>query len=91
MSYGYTLLAESFQVARKRHRCIWCGESILPGETYRRERSVYDGEMQNFAWHPECSEAACAEWMEGADAEFCPHENERPALAAAQSNKGEAS
>lgn len=86
---SYTLLSESFPVARKQHRCIWCGEAILPGEKYRSERSVFEGDMQNHKWHLECDEAATAEWSEGADAEFSPHDNERPAKAQGQA-QGEA-
>lgn len=82
MSYGYTLLADSWPIARKPHRCIWCGQQIEAGEKYRRERSVYNGEMQNHAWHPECDEAAAEEFSHG-EQEFIPHQNERPEKKAA--------
>lgn len=75
----YALLAESFPTARKRHRCIWCGQHIAPGEKYRREKSVYDGEMQDFKWHPECAEAQQEEGRETGEWEFSSYENERPA------------
>lgn len=78
---SYTLLSESWPVARKQHRCIWCGQRIEPGEKYRRERSVYDGAMQDHKWHPECDEQfgiECA--AEGGNLEFSPHDNERPAF-----------
>lgn len=80
MSYGYTLLGETFPVARKRHRCIWCGESILPGEKYRRERSVYDGSMQDHKWHVECDAAFVEDLNDGGDQEFIPYSAERPVV-----------
>lgn len=79
---SYTLLSESFPTARKRHRCIWCGQYIEPGDKYRRERSVSDGDMQDHKWHPECDEQfgiECA--AEGGTMEFSPHDNERPVAA----------
>jgi hypothetical protein len=76
---SYTLLAERFPVARKAHRCIWCGESILVGEKYRNERSVFEGEMQHHHWHMECSEACAQENRdEGCSYEFSRWDNERP-------------
>lgn len=80
MSYGYTLLRESFPVARARHRCIWCGEPIEPGMKYRHERSVYDGDMQDHKWHPECDAAFKADLADegGGTLEFSPWGNERP-------------
>ena len=74
---SYTLLSESWPIARKQHRCIWCGQHIEAGEKYRRERSVYDGDMQNHKWHQECNAAAAEYFRQGED-EFSPHENERP-------------
>jgi hypothetical protein len=81
-AYGYTLIAEAVRGARKKHRCIWCGESILPGEQYRDERSSYCGSFQHHRWHPECDEAFKAELSAGGDEEFSPYDNERPESAA---------
>lgn len=75
---GYRLLSETFPVARKQHRCIWCGELILPGEKYRHERSVYDGQMQDHKWHPECAEDQQRDGRETGEWEFIPHSAERP-------------
>jgi len=75
---GYTLLSEKRRVARKHHLCIWCGQAIAVGQHYLDERSIYDGQMQHHRWHPECCEAAHAGWANGEDAEFTPHENDRP-------------
>jgi hypothetical protein len=74
---SYALLSESWPIARKQHRCIWCGQHIEPGEKYRRERSVYDGEMQDHKWHPECDADAAVQFRDGEE-EFAPYENERP-------------
>lgn len=73
----YYLIKETFPVARKSHRCIWCGESILVGEKHRHEISKYD-ELQDFRWHLECVKAA-TDWFSGGDGpEFDAYENERP-------------
>lgn len=79
---SYTLLRESFLVARKPHRCIWCGEWIETGEKYRRERSVYDGSMQDHKWHLDCDKGFKVELDAGMDQKFIPYSNERPAPAA---------
>ena len=73
---SYTLLSETKPRARKRHRCIWCGEDVIIGEIYRREKSVYDGEMQDHKWHLEC-DLASHEYFEDEE-DFMPFENERP-------------
>lgn len=72
----YRLLEESFPKAKKEHVCVWCGEKIGIGETYRREKSVYDGDMQNFSWHPEC-DAAFKKDIQGGVSEFIMHDNPR--------------
>ena len=72
----YYLLREVTTLARKAHRCIWCGQGIEAGTKYIRERSVYDGHMQNFAWHPECQRASSDYFRH--EEEFEPHEHERP-------------
>ena len=78
---SYTLLSEATRIARKQHRCIWCGEAIAPGEKYRDERSVYDGELQRHRWHPECDEQFGVElaYEGGGSMEFSAYDNERPA------------
>lgn len=76
---GYTLLSLTYPVARKDHRCIWCGQKIAKGEGYMNERSVFDGDMQNHHWHPECWKDSHTnndepEW------EFTPYSYERPVV-----------
>ncbi len=43
-----TVLHESNPRARKRHRCELCIRDIEVGETYNRQRSIYDGEPYVF-------------------------------------------
>ena len=74
---SYQLIRETFPVARKQRRCIWCGESILIGEKHRHEISKFD-ELQDHRWHLECNEAAAAYFQAGDGPEFSAHENERP-------------
>lgn len=75
---SYTLLSKTEPIARKDHKCIWCGQKIPKGEQYLAERSVYDGEMQNHHWHMECWSASKDEMGYTGDWEFGPYENERP-------------
>jgi DNA-directed RNA polymerase subunit RPC12/RpoP len=44
--------------AKKEHRCIWCGEKILVGEKYTRQKGIFDGEWQDNPWHDDCLEGA---------------------------------
>lgn len=75
---GYTLISERTHKALKRYICIWCGESILPGQQYVREFSTYEGDVQKHKWHPECRDAS-EEYFREVDNEFSPHDMERPA------------
>ena len=73
---SYNLIRESFPVARKVYRCIWCGESIPIGLKHRYEISTFDG-LQNHRWHLECDKAA-GEYFAEDGPEFCPYDNPRP-------------
>lgn len=75
---SYTLLAKTEPVARKDHRCIWCYGSIAKGTKYLAERSVFNGEMQNHHWHPECWKACADESAGECEWEFTPGEGQRP-------------
>ena len=77
---SYELIRESWPVARKPYKCIWCGERIPVGEQHRHEISKYDG-LQDHRWHRECHEDA-AEYFRGGEEEFSPYDNERPPSAA---------
>jgi hypothetical protein len=74
------LLSETRPIARKDHRCIWCGQSIPKGSQYVYEVSVFDGDMQNHHWHEECLKSARTNNDEG-EWEFMPWSNERPTAA----------
>jgi hypothetical protein len=50
----YIELSKVERMARKAHRCIWCGQLIPIGQKYLSESSVFDGNMQNHHWHLEC-------------------------------------
>ena len=76
---GYSLLRDSYPIARKIHRCIWCGEAIEPGEKYWSEQSIYYGNFQHHKWHLECESTSKDYFAEG-DNEFIPYENERPSV-----------
>jgi hypothetical protein len=73
--------------SRRNRFCIWCGEMIHKGETYRREKSIYDGHWQDHSWHLECCEAAKEYFRKWGEPEFEPYENERPALDVAEKNR----
>jgi hypothetical protein len=77
---SYELIRESFPVARKRHRCIWCGEGINAGVKHRHEVSSFDGNLQDHRWHLECDDDAKDYFDEGNGPEFSAYSNERPKL-----------
>lgn len=74
---SYKLIRETFPVARKPYRCIWCGQGIPVGLKHRHEVSSYDG-LQDHRWHLEC-DAEAAEGFADGDDEFTPYSAERPA------------
>lgn len=77
MSDGQTEL-EVIKAAKKKHRCSWCPERIMPGETYKRWRSFYQGDAFSNKMHPECYDAMhIMAKQEGYDFEFWPGENPR--------------
>lgn len=52
------LLHDSWQTARKEHRCSLCCEPINPGDRYYRQHCA-DGEFRwSFKAHDECESAA---------------------------------
>tara|TARA_R110001583_G_C5597223_1_gene404242 strand:+ start:1098 stop:1376 length:279 start_codon:yes stop_codon:yes gene_type:complete len=77
---SYTQLRESKPKARKTHRCAYCSQLIIEGERYKREVGVYDGDMQNHAWHLECDKAFLNELKESGEYEMEIYgDGERPA------------
>lgn len=75
---SYHLLSEKWVAARRPHRCIWCGQRIATNEIYLRERSIFDWNHQNHAWHWDCWFDAKVNYFDFYE-EFEPYENERPA------------
>ena len=56
------------QKAAKQHRCTWCWQFILPGESYTRYRHYDGGDVGTVKMHPECFDAMqeeAAEWGYG--------------------------
>ena len=72
-------------VARKIHRCEWCGQIIPVGEKHVHHRGVWDGGFQDWRMHNECYKYGQKndEISEG----FAPFENHRPALREEQEHK----
>ncbi len=63
--------------ARKPHRCDWCGEGIVAGDTYSRWR-YYGDAVATVRAHPECLSAgqeAAHEW--GSDEVYFNRSNPR--------------
>lgn len=75
---SYRLIRDSHPVARKDHKCIWCGQAIKQGSRYRYELSEYEGELQKHHWHTEC-EISASDYFLDFGPEFDLYENERPA------------
>lgn len=63
------------RVARKPHRCTYCGEGIAKGDHYQFQKGNYDGSWFESKMHPECFEDMC----DAGDGEYMPYSNERPA------------
>lgn len=77
---SHTLFNLTDRKAKKTHACIWCGHDILAGESYKDERSVYDGNIQRHRWHHECHEDSVKYFRESGEEEFDPYQNERPTI-----------
>ena len=60
---------------RKKHRCEWCNEWILVGDTARYRVLVFDGEFQASHQHPECYDAMLKSDID--DWGFTPGEQDR--------------
>lgn len=49
-----TLLREKRTVARKEHRCMFCGGVIHKGDTYNRQTIADNGEVYDWVSHTKC-------------------------------------
>jgi hypothetical protein len=73
-----TILTDENRIARKPHRCEWCGERIEPGQQYRYYSGVFYGNFQSTHMHNECYDACQEDASEyGMDYEFEPYRNGR--------------
>lgn len=52
------LIRKSKPIARKEHRCMWCGGVIPVGEMYERTVLKYDGYVYEWINHLQCRELA---------------------------------
>ena len=66
--------APEWRTAAKEHRCIYCGESIPKGESYREQTGYWEGSAFRNRFHAECFQALCDE----GEGEFTPYSEERP-------------
>ena len=48
------VLNDSEVTARKRHKCIWCGDWIEAGEKYYQQSGIFDGEPFRNRYHSGC-------------------------------------
>lgn len=76
---SYHLFSARWVNARKPHGCIWCGGRVERGDVYRREKSIYDGNHQNFSWHWDCWFDAKVNYFDHGETEFST-DYERPAM-----------
>ena len=53
------VLRNKTTIARKEHRCVFCGEVIHVGEKYYRQTNVYDGCIYDWVCHCDCLQLAC--------------------------------
>lgn len=58
-----TILNEHCPVARKPHRCDYCGDTIPVGQRYKRWACIQDGRASSVAAHAACDDVAA----DGAD------------------------
>ena len=52
------ILKDKTPIARKEHRCDFCGGMISVGEKYNRQTNVYDGSIYDWVSHCEGSQLA---------------------------------
>jgi hypothetical protein len=69
--------SDDIHMARKAHRCTWCGEHILVGEKYLRRRGICEDGPSTVKHHMECEEAAAADWKEWGEC-YSMFEQQRP-------------
>jgi len=68
------LIREGDPVAKKDHRCIWCGETILKGEKHHQQVGRFDGEIQDGRFHRECWTVASESFKDECEFTLWGHE-----------------
>ena len=66
------------RTARKDHKCTYCAEKIVKGETYTYQKGNYEGSWFESKMHHECFE----DMAESFDDSYIPYSNERPVIKA---------
>lgn len=66
---AWTHVADTFPVAKKRHRCVACLEFIEVGEKHLSRFGYDDDGPVTSRWHPECEEYA---FIDGPDYDLTP-------------------
>ena len=54
------ILRDTHPIARKEHKCQFCGGIISIGEKYYRQTNVYDGRVYDWISHTECTQLSHA-------------------------------
>ena len=65
-------------VARKEHRCIYCGGPILVGEQYTQQTGFYESCPYRNRYHAECYESCADECNYYGEWEFLPYNADYP-------------
>ncbi len=52
---GPECFSEAQRVARKEHRCVECGGTIVKGDIYRHMSGIWDGTPDTFKWCDTCT------------------------------------
>lgn len=53
-----TILKQTEPIAKKEHKCMFCGSSINVGTKYDKQTIVFENVIYDWAVHKECSEIA---------------------------------
>lgn len=64
------------RIARIKHKCTYCGESINKGDTYQYQKGNWFGRWFETKMHPECFEDLC----ESGEGEYTLYGQDRPTL-----------
>lgn len=75
-----TCLNSCQRKARKKHRCIWCGEDIEIGETYSYWAGIFEGQFQSNHMHLECDKISSSKENEYCQDGFEAYQYKRGSL-----------